>query len=150
MKYEKIQTEILKKAINNKIIPFNYAYDEYMTYLIEGTYIVVIPNWCYFLDNEKIFKKEPFKVDIVKNFFKESYTELIDVMINMTLDNMEVHKFITNDTNEFEIYVNKKLLDIFRNDKYDNLKYYGKDSKSPVLIYNDEIPLGLILPINVR
>lgn len=158
MNYFNIQKAILKNAENKfktgKSINFYYLEKENHVFISQGYFIQVIPKSSCIIDfkkagvndgsfMDKIFDNEPKYTAVKTNsiVFEESKNS-----------NLYVFKIPQKD-NEC-VYIDKKYLDDFEKkmNKWDSIDLIFKCDgyKSPLFIYraDDELPLGLILPVN--
>lgn len=145
MKYEKIQIELLKARASGK-------FDRNCRYIKTEDYIVVtntltlifIPKLFWYLDCDKVFDAPSLIFDV--NKILDSLEEDIeDTETEISYDNGKLHIF-KNQAGE-NIYIDVKLLDKFKNDKYDEFTFMGKGKKDPIAIYNQNGIVGVVLPV---
>ncbi len=108
--------------------------------------IFLVPKNKFFLDLEKTECKrlEPIAI---KRMFEITANHKEAKLTNQSLDiGKGTAKLIMND--DTKCYVNNQYLKYF--DKKDEVKFYITKSNQPVLCVVDDLPVAVILPINVR
>lgn len=135
MKLKKIQKEFLDLYYKGKTIAYEFDEENGKVYLTD-TYRLYVINY-----EDFIFRFDLFRTASLKQFnIDEGYTEGI---ITNTIYSGDINtRLITNSDNTLNITINEKYLDLF-----DNPTVKIKSEDKPVLIYENDIFVGLVLPI---
>ena len=149
MNYEKIQNKVLKSAFKRdaELKPFRFKwgmYDDSVVIINEtASGLFIIPKNRFYLDIQQVFGcAEPVPVEKIINKSEVKDIILTDTFINTDNGMLGVFKQLNNDE---PIYYDSKLLKEYG--KLTNPHYKGTDAKSPILIYEGEDMVGLILPV---
>lgn len=146
MKFIKIQQDLLKQIGKEKgsLIMGKYCIsDGNIIFTLEGHWAVVIPKEQFYLDFEKTFGNNG-TADLASIIVdKEELKEATPTNVSVSIGEMECRKLMID---EIDVYVDKKFLNYFNTDS----KYYGKDNKSPIFIYEKGVLVGFILPVRVN
>lgn len=153
MKYIKLQQDLLKAADARdgwKHKPFNNHWFETENQIFicpDAYWMMGIPKESFYLNIDKVFKDiQPFTSgnDLIKKsldtFPAKDTHMVIDVVKNRT--KMKLHSFIVN---EETIYVNDNFLKYF---DLDESKVTGSGKRSPIYIWEGDVVVGLLLPVN--
>lgn len=135
MKIKKINKEFLDLYYKKKLIAYELDHDNGKVYLTDS-YRLYIINMEDMALNFQLFKPVSLKKLI-------DDTDYIDGIITNTIYNdNDNYRLITGKDNLLNIKVNDKYLDLF-----DNPEVKIKDNKSPVLVYENNEIVGLVMPI---
>lgn len=135
MKVSKINKEFLNLYYKKKLIACDIDYDIGKVYITDGyrLYIINIEDMAL---NFQLFKPVSLK-QLVDD------TDYVDGIITNTIYNdKDNYRLISGKDNLLDIKVNDKFLDLF-----DDPEVKIKDNKSPVLIYENNEIVGLIMPV---
>lgn len=145
MKFIKMQQDLLKQIDKEKgslVIGKYCISDNNVIFTVEGHWAVVIPKEQFYLDLEKTFGTNGI-ADLASIIVdKEELKEATPTNISVSIGEMNCLKLMVDG---IDVYVDKKFLNYFNADS----KYYGKDNKSPIFIYEKEVLVGFILPARV-
>ena len=145
MKFIKIQQDLLKQIGKEKgslIIGKYCISDGNVIFTLDGHWAVIIPKEQFYLDFEKAFGNNG-TADLARFIVeKEELKEAIPTNVSVSIGEMECRKLMVDG---IDVYVDKKFLNYFNSDS----KFYGKDNKSPVFIYEKEVLVGFILSAHV-
>lgn len=147
MNYLKIQNEVLKSAYDRELKkkPFKWFYYETENELIIGIDygFYVIPKRIAFLNVEKTFNAPPCRA--FKNIIDDlrEFKDVVDTGVEKTLDDFTVHIFDCGDGEE--VWINKNHLKMF---DLKNSTFKGKNKKSPLFIYENDVLVGAMLGVN--
>ena len=146
MKLIKIQQDLLKQIGKEKgsLVLGKYCISgNNVIFTIEGHWAVVIPKEQFYLDLEKTFGTNG-TADLDRLITdKEELKEATPTNVSASIGEMDCRKLMID---EIDVYVDKKFLNYFNADS----KYYGKDNKSPIFIYEKEVLAGFILTARVN
>lgn len=146
MKFIKMQQDLLKQIGKEKgsLIMGKYCIsDGNVIFTLEGHWAAVIPKEQFYLDFEKTFGTNGI-ADLTRFVVdKEELKEATPTNVSVSIGEMECRKLMVDG---IDVYVDKKFLNYFNSDS----KFYGKDNKSPVFIYEKWVLVGFILPAHVR
>lgn len=142
MKLIKIQQDLLKQIGKEKGILVLGKYcisGNNVIFTVEGHWAVVIPKEQFYLDLEKTFGTNG-TADLARLITdKEELKEATPTNVSVSIGEMDCRKLIVDGV---DVYVDKKFLNYFNSDS----KFYGKDNKSPIFIYEKGVLVGFILP----
>lgn len=148
MNYIKLQQDILKAKFiedtRGRRSPFAYGfYEESVAIVIDSQYIVFVPKCAFYLDLEKTFPKNvPLTVGkMIKPYDTEPITDT--GMIRTIEDGRKIRVFSGA---KDEIWIDDRKFKYFGKD--DVTEYRGTDKKSPIYLYEYEVLVGMILPVN--
>lgn len=154
MYFEKIQKEILTKALNRdaKLRSFPYRYCEYTHYHNEtvcitnktATALYVIPKDKVYLNMEKCFREEEktnFKTLLDKSWYSDNITLTNEVR---KVGKVSLAVFEYNGT---KLYVDEKLLSTF---PCQNPIYKKNGERSPVFIFEGDSLLGAVSTFKIE
>lgn len=145
MKFIKIQQDLLKQIGKEKgsLVMGKYCIsDGNVIFTLERHWAAVIPKEQFYLDCEKTFGTNGI-ADLTRFVVdKEELKEAIPTNVSVSIGEMECRKLMVDGV---DVYVDKKFLNYFNPDS----KFYGKDNKSPVFIYEKGVLVGFILPAHV-
>lgn len=145
MKFIKTQQDLLKQIDKEKgslIIGKYCISDGNVLFTLEGHWAVVIPKEQFYLDLEKTFGTNG-TADLDRLITdKEELKEATPTNVSVSIGEMECRKLMVDG---IDVYVDKKFLNYFNSDS----KFYGKDNKSLVFIYEKGVLVGFILPVRV-
>ena len=148
MNYVKLQTDILKAKFiedtRGRKSPFMYGfYEESVAIIIDGHYMALVPKCAFYLDLEKVFPKL-VPVD-VKKMIKPYDTETITDtgMIRTVGDGHKVRVFSGKND---QIWIDEKFFKYFGKD--DVTEYRGINKKYPIYLYEYEVLVGMLSPVN--
>ena len=148
MNYIKLQQDILKAKFvedtRGRKSPFAYGfYEESIAIVIDGHYIVFIPTCAFYLDLKKTFPKlVPVNVEkIIKPYDTEPITDT--GMIRTVEDGLKVRVF-SGKTDQ--IWIDEKCFKYFGKDEV--TEYRGTGKKYPIYLYEYEVLVGMLLPVN--
>ena len=145
MKFIKMQQDLLKQIDKEKgsLIMGKYCIsDGNVIFTIEGHWAVIIPKEQFYLDFEKAFGNNG-TANLARFIVeKEELKEAIPTNVSVSIGEMDCRKLMVDG---IDVYVDKKFLNYFNSDS----KFYGKDNKSPIFIYEKGVLVGFILPIRV-
>ena len=140
------QVEVLKEALKNKN---TVIYGELLDNIIigNGNRLYIIPKKECGVDltnidsnNVKIMQESS-----LKNFMNDDLCENITLTDDKkVVDKKTLRVFSNGDEN---IYVDESLIKYF---DLENSTFKGRNSKSPIYIYEHEVMVGLVLPILVK
>lgn len=146
MKFIKMQQDLLKQIGKEKgsLIMGKYCIsDGNVLFTLEGHWVGVIPKEQFYLDFEKTFGTNGI-ADLTRFVVnKEELKEATPTNVSVSIGEMECRKLMVDG---IDVYVDKKFLNYFNADS----KFYGKDNKSLVFIYEKGVLVGFILPAHVR
>lgn len=146
MKFIKIQQDLLKQIGKEKgsLVMGKYCIsDGNVIFTLEGHWAVIIPKEQFYLAFEKAFGNNG-TANLVRFIVeKEELKEAIPTNVSVSIGEMECRKLMVDG---IDVYVDKKFLTYFNTDS----KFYGKDNKSPIFIYEKEVLVGFILPACVN
>ena len=138
MKISKINKEFLNLYYKKKLIAYELDYDNGKVYLTD-IYRLYIINMEDMALNFQLFKPVSLKQLI-------DDTGYVDGIITNTIynykDNYRLITGLIGKDNLLHIKVNDKFLDLF-----DNPEVKIKDNKSPVLVYENNEIVGLVIPV---
>ena len=145
MKFIKMQQDLLKQIGKEKgsLIMGKYCIsDGNVLFTLEGHWVGVIPKEQFYLDFEKTFGTNGI-ADLTRFVVnKEELKEATPTNVSVSIGEMECRKLMVDG---IDLYVDKKFLNYFNSDS----KFYGKDNKSLVFIYEKGVLVGFILPAHV-
>ena len=161
MDYTKLENEIVKNVLTNKdtnkyrIVKFTmndgHTDFERIGVTIDGHMIVFIPSMFWLLDCEALKRVNPrLHIDdrLFQNFIKLSYDmDTVNITSERRLVATGTAVIFANGNNE-KIYINEKLLNVFKTGV--ELNYKGRSPKEPIFVYSCNDLIGAILPINVK
>lgn len=135
MKIKKINKEFLDLYYKGKTIAYEFDEENGKVYLTD-TYRMFVINY-----EDFIFRFDLFRTASLKQFNEdEGY---IDGIVTNTIYSDDINtRLITNSDNTLNITINEKYLDLF-----DNPTVKIKSEDKPVLIYENDVFVGLVLPI---
>lgn len=146
MKFIKMQQDLLKQIGKEKgsLIMGKYCIsDGNVLFTLEGHWVGVIPKEQFYLDFEKTFGTNGI-ADLTRFVVnKEELKEATPTNVSVSIGEMECRKLMVDG---IDVYVDKKYLNYFNADS----KYYGKNNKSPIFIYEKGVLVGFILPVRVN
>lgn len=146
MKFIKMQQDLLKQIGKEKgsLIMGKYCIsDGNVLFTLEGHWVGVIPKEQFYLDFEKTFGANGI-ADLTRFVVnKEELKEATPTNVSVSIGEMDCRKLMVDG---IDVYVDKKFLNYFNSDS----KFYGKDNKSLVFIYEKGVLVGFILPAHVR
>ena len=145
MEYIKLQKEILTNALKDKV-KFNVQTTDESVYLTDNGYqIFIFPQNEFYLDLKKLMQgKVEMKIkDMLKIDGEDGHlTNEMKVLPSKTT----VVKIASENNHS---WVNKKLLDRYKIKQ--GLHFtVPKSNKIPLLVWEDEMLCGMILPVNVK
>ena len=145
MKFIKMQQDLLKQIGKEKgslIIGKYCISDGNVIFTLDGHWAVIIPKEQFYLDFEKAFGNNG-TADLARFIVeKEELKDATPTNVSVSIGEMECRKLMVDG---IDLYVDKKFLNYFNSDS----KFYGKDNKSPVFIYEKGVLVGFILPAHV-
>lgn len=146
MKFIKMQQDLLKQIGKEKgsLIMGKYCIsDGNVIFTLEGHWAAVISKEQFYLDFEKTFGANGI-ADLTRFVVnKEELKEATPTNVSVSIGEMDCRKLMVDG---IDVYVDKKFLNYFNSDS----KFYGKDNKSLVFIYEKGVLVGFILPAHVR
>ena len=136
MKIKKINKEFIDLYYKGKIVAMEFDEESGKIYLTDSYRLYVIKY------EDFIFRFDLFRKVKLKHFLDN--TNYVDGVITNGLYTSDKNdlRIINSKDGLITIKVNNKYLDFF-----DNPKVKVKDEKSPVLIYENDECVGLILPV---
>lgn len=151
MNYIKLQTDILKakeaEDLRGKPSPFKYGLiDNYVGIIVNGSYLVLVPKCAFYLDFEKTFPKQvPIKIEQILKF-RDAEDALPATDTGITRRIETVNKTIKVFTTEkADIWVDK---DHFKYFGKDVTEYRGTEKNKPLYLFEYEVLVGMVLPVN--
>lgn len=157
MDFIKMQIELLKVAMDSKISKHNTSLGykvetDNVTFTTDCLYIAIVPKCFWMLDTEKVFDRPPFHLsalDMVKG--ADTRLELTNEIVLLDGGKKKEKKArVLKAENGMEVFVDEKLLNRFKADKYDTIAYYGHNAKSPVAIICNDMPVGVVCPLSYK
>lgn len=149
MNFERIQNKVLKSAFKRdaELKPFRFKWGMYEDNIViineTASGLFIIPKNRFYLDIQHVFgSAQPIPVEKIIKKDEVKDIALTDTFINTDKRMLGVFKQSDNDE---PIYYDSKLLKEYG--KLTNPHYKGTDATSPILIYEDEVMVGLILPV---
>lgn len=149
MNYIKLQQDILKAKFDEdtrgRRSPFLYGlYENSVAIIVNGCYIVFVPKHCFYLDLKKVFPDNvPVKLDtMLKRIYEAEPVE----------DTKSI-RIVTDKERKVRVFAGPKdqiwlADDTFKYFGKDVTEYRGTDKKGPVYLYEYEVLVGIILPVN--
>lgn len=135
MKIKKINKEFLDLYYKNKLVAYEFDEENGKIYLTD-TYRAFIINY-----EDFVFRFDLFRQCKLKHLLDD--TNYIDgIITNEIYRDVNDLRLITDKDKLLNIKVNNKYLDLF-----DNPEVKIKDELSPILVYENGVLVGLILPI---
>ena len=141
------QVEVLKEALKEKR-KHNVIYGTLEDKVIigNGTRLYVIPKKCCAIDLTNIARVQILGESTLRNFINDNECTEIELTSDIKiLDNKTTVRVFTN--GKENIYLDERLL---KNFDLKKSTFKGKGAKSIVYIYEDDIMVGFLLPVNVK
>lgn len=148
MNYIKLQQDILKAKFiedtKGRQSPFWYGlYKESVAIIIDGHYIVFIPKCAFYLDLDKIFPKvKPANINTIIKCINEAEPIQDTRAMRIVADDQKVRIFSGKND---QIWIADDLFKYFSKDV---TEYRGIDKKSPIFLYEYEVLVGVLYPVN--
>ena len=149
MDFLKIQSDILKGAYNRVVKDkgFDWRYCETDRSVVVGNKYAcyIIPKYYMFLDIEKTFDRpscEGFKSIIDTS---ETTTFIEDTGIEKRLPDRSITVHIFDCGEGEELWISTKLLKRF---DLNNCVFKGKNRKTPLFIYENDVLVGIVIGVN--
>lgn len=151
MDYTKIQQDVIKMCLEGKMYKYHYGIttiddEERVTLILDGNVAIFIPKPFYLLNNDAIFKDSiPLSEGTLSGFVKMA-RDAENITPTARLETYELKRTIRAFENDGEdIWVDTKLLDMFKSAV--EINYKGTTKKSPVFIYCYNDLIGMIMPV---
>lgn len=138
MKIQKINKNLLDTYYKNKILYYQKL--DNVCYVTDGYIAYKLPANEFMLDTEKL------KTYTINYLFKDN--DYVDGVETKTYEEIKANNkkllgvIIKNEEKNLEVIVNKKYLELF-----DDYTLKIKSNVSPVLVYEKDIMVGLIMPM---
>ena len=146
MNYLKLQTDILKawerENTRGKKSPFMYGLlDETVGITVDEHYIVMVPRCAFALDLKRVFEKqEPY--DLTRFTDYHDTEPIYDTgILRITADGRKVRVFSSSND---EIWIDEKYFGYFGQDV---TEYRGSAKNKPVFLFEEEVLVGMLLPV---
>ena len=155
MDYTKVQSQVMtdKIAAVNGVSKFLYGACEYdqESYhgITEGHYIVFVPEWAYYIDDNKVFGNKP-AWEGVKGIV-QTISDTKPIKLTPDLKTVEGHKkplLVFENEEEEKIYIDSALHDNFKTAP--SITYRGTTSKAPIFLFSYDRLIGCILPVMIK
>ena len=154
MNYLKLQQDLIKELVNepNKKQFIRIGRIDGNVAILTEYSVFIVPNDKFLLDYEKIKNKlMEMEEHTIRNFIPNDLVDVvktndIKVIAGQRLNSKSVHcnKYLID--NKTPLYVNEKLLKYFDDDENE---YKGTNDKAPLFIYEDDMLVGFVLPVQV-
>lgn len=139
MKIQKLNKELLNLYYKkDKKIYAQLVHDK--VYVTDSYRIWILKCDDFMLDMNKLKT-----VDLVHFFNEDGYIPGIKTNKLVEMENGSVCVYLTSEENDFEVAINQKYLDVF-----ENYTLRIKGETQPVLVYEGNEIVGLILPIRTH
>lgn len=136
MKVQKLNKELLNLYYKkNKKVYAQLVHDN--VYVGDSYRIWRLKYDDFMLDMNKLKK-----IDLVHFFNEDGYVEGFKTNKLVENENGTTSVYITSEEHDFDVLINKKFLDVF-----ENYTLKIKSETSPVLVYENDEAVGLLLPI---
>ena len=151
MKVDKILNDMVKAYFKDKnkfSADYHYGLDDNSVYVIyKGVVAYEIPRGYFVLDIEKIFAdikpftgvKQLFRLKDEAKPLEYSYYRVLDNKLGVNVYGLDGES----------IAIDYKLLKTFEDGKHE-ITLKGINYKSPVFVYDYDVLVGLIMPVNVK
>lgn len=153
MDFTKVQQDVIKSTLAGDKNKYRYGTvtidgNERIALIINGTAAVFIPKLFYLLDNEAVFRDQQPVQSIDSMIKSEADATPLKVTSELVMRPEYKKPLQVFKREDEKIYVDTRLLDVFKTAVYIN--YSGTGKKTPVYVYAGKDLIGLVLPVNIK